>query len=138
MRKVRMPIRDSNPKISNRGGSKHFDSNFFIKTQLHLKRFYYKENTFHKLKNKVIIPEVFGLPGFNDKYELYGNVVHYGSGTGRGGHYINYVKVAERWYRCDDEKVNFTKDPNEHLNPDAYLLFYKRQKIDRSWSFFGN
>ena len=54
-----------------------------------------------------MIPEVFELPGFNDKYELYGNIVHYGSET--GGHYINYVKVGERWYRCDDEKVHSTK-----------------------------
>ncbi len=105
--------------------------------KLHLKRFYYKENTFHKLKNKVVIPEEFELPGFSDKYELYGNVVHYGSGSGRGGHYVNYVKVNGRWYRCDDEKVHFTKDPIEHLNPDTYLLFYKRQRIDKSWTFFG-
>ena len=64
---------------------------------------------FHKLKNKVDIPETFVLPGFSEKYELYVNVVHYGCGTGRGGHYINYVNVSGRWYRCDDEKVHFTK-----------------------------
>lgn len=41
-----------------------------------------------------------------ERYELYGVVAHYGSGV--GGHYISFVKVSNKWYKCDDNKVTFS------------------------------
>ena len=51
--------------------------------------------------------------------------MHIGSGV--GGHYISFVQVKGRWYKCDDSKVSLA-GPNMHIDPNAYLLFYK--KID--------
>jgi ubiquitin C-terminal hydrolase len=79
-----------------------------------------------KLNNSVIYPEVLELPsGRKEKYELYGVVSHIGSGV--GGHYISFVKVSSKWYKCDDSRVTFS-NPSQHIDPNAYLLFYK--KID--------
>jgi ubiquitin carboxyl-terminal hydrolase 22/27/51 len=55
---------------------------------------------------------------------LYGTVVHHGSGL--GGHYTCFVKVQEKWYKCDDAKVTEAKEG--YIDENAYLLFYK--KID--------
>lgn len=78
-----------------------------------------------KLTNHVIYPSKLTLPGTLEQYELYAVVVHIGSGV--GGHYISYVQVKNRWYKCDDSKVTLAAQ-NQHIDPNAYLLFYK--KID--------
>ena len=79
-----------------------------------------------KLMNNVVYPEALVLR--NDKngkeeYELYGVVCHIGNGV--GGHYISFVKVNAKWYRCDDHKVTLAT-PNQHIDPNAYVLFYKK------------
>jgi ubiquitin C-terminal hydrolase len=56
------------------------------------------------LNNNLVYPEKLTLPVSKEKYELYGTVVHFGSGV--GGHYYSYVKVEHLWYKCDDEKVS--------------------------------
>lgn len=82
-----------------------------------------------KLTNNVVYPHQLTLPGTTEKYELYGSVVHIGSGV--GGHYISYVKVAQKWYRCDDSKVTLASAGQE-IDPNAYLLFYKKVDFEPS------
>ena len=56
-------------------------------------------------------------------------MVHIGSGV--GGHYISYVQVKGRWYRCDDSKVMLAS-PGQHIDPNAYLLFYRKVNFEPS------
>lgn len=93
--------------------------------QLHLKRFTYEDNMLVKLTNSVIYPETLQLP--SETYELYGVVAHIGSGA--GGHYISFVKVTGKWYKCDDNRVRLA-GRGQHIDPNAYLLFYKRRDFE--------
>ena len=77
------------------------------------------------MTNNVDYPARLKLPGTNEVYQLYGVVVHLGSGV--GGHYISYVRVNGKWYYCDDTKVTLAES-GSHINNNAYLLFY--HKID--------
>ncbi len=76
-----------------------------------------------KLNTAVEYPEQLRLSAEED-YELYGVVSHYGSGV--GGHYVAYVRVAQRWYRCDDSRVGFAAD-RQFIDSNAYLLFYRKK-----------
>ena len=83
-----------------------------------------------KLTNSVLYPEAIQLSeGNSAKYELYGVVSHIGSGV--GGHYISFVKVSSKWYKCDDSRVTFAS-PQQHIDPNAYLLFYKKVDFEPS------
>lgn len=53
-------------------------------------------------------------------------VSHIGSGV--GGHYISFVKVGNKWYKCDDSKVTLLESSTRLMDSNAYLLFYR--KID--------
>jgi ubiquitin C-terminal hydrolase len=48
-----------------------------------------------------------------------------------GGHYISFVRVAGKWYKCDDNRVTFAGN-GQHIDPNAYLLFYKRKDFEPS------
>jgi ubiquitin C-terminal hydrolase len=52
-------------------------------------------------------------------------------GSGVGGHYISFVRVAGKWYKCDDNRVTFAGN-GQHIDPNAYLLFYKRKDFEPS------
>ena len=53
------------------------------------------------------------------------------NGSGVGGHYIAYVKVKNNWYKCDDAQVSLVKE-GEQIDPNAYILFYKRVNFEPS------
>lgn len=82
-----------------------------------------------KLTNNVLYPLELTLPGSKERYELYGAVAHIGSGV--GGHYISYVRVMQRWYKCDDSRVTLAAEGQE-IDCNAYLLFYKRVDFEPS------
>ena len=82
-----------------------------------------------KLTNRVVYPQQLALPGTREVYELYGVVVHFGSGV--GGHYISYVRVGGKWYCCDDSKVTLSS-PGAEIDTNAYLLFYSKKDFSPS------
>lgn len=82
-----------------------------------------------KLTNNVEYGPRLSLPNSEEEYELYGVIVHFGSGV--GGHYIAYVRVKNRWYKCDDAQVSLCK-PGDEFDTNAYILFYKKVNFEPS------
>lgn len=66
----------------------------------------------------------------NYKYVLYALVVHFGK-SAYSGHYVSFVKIGERWILFDDAKV-YEVSPAVVMKQKAYMLFYKRDKMDPS------
>lgn len=59
-------------------------------------------------------------------YDLFTVVVHEGSMN--TGHYTNFSKWREQWYRFDDDKVTPAK-LGDVLGARAYQLCYKRRSL---------
>lgn len=59
-------------------------------------------------------------------YDLFTVVVHEGSLT--SGHYTNYSRWKQQWYRFDDDKVT-PASVAQVLNAKAYQLFYLRRSL---------
>jgi ubiquitin carboxyl-terminal hydrolase 22/27/51 len=57
-------------------------------------------------------------------YRLFSVLVHRGKFS--TGHYYAYVRKDDRWWRCDDSKVDEVKQ-DEVMRSQAYMLFYARQ-----------
>ena len=59
-------------------------------------------------------------------YELLGVVIH--KGEIDSGHYINYVRENDCWFKCDDDKIT-NVSLREVLDQEAYLLLYGRRQL---------
>ncbi|KAF8492819.1 hypothetical protein F5888DRAFT_1795534 [Russula emetica] len=111
---------------------------------LHLKRFKYQEDLkkFVKLTYRVAFP--FELRLFNtvddvedpDRlYELFGIVVHIGSGP-HHGHYVAIVKGPHSWLIFDDDKIEAIKESEipryfgDATSGSAYVLYYQAVDLD--------
>ncbi|KAI0299917.1 hypothetical protein BC826DRAFT_905949 [Russula brevipes] len=111
---------------------------------LHLKRFKYQEELkkYIKLTYRVAFP--FELRLFNTTddvddpdrlYELFGIVVHIGSGP-HHGHYVAIVKGPHSWLMFDDDKIEPIKESEIHryfgdaASGSAYVLYYQAVDLD--------
>ncbi|KAF8481596.1 hypothetical protein DFH94DRAFT_401813 [Russula ochroleuca] len=111
---------------------------------LHLKRFKYQEDLkkYIKLTYRVAFP--FELRLFNtvddtedpDRlYELFGIVVHIGSGP-HHGHYVAIVKGPHSWLMFDDDKIEAIKESEipryfgDAASGSAYVLYYQAVDLD--------
>ncbi|KAI9432087.1 hypothetical protein H4582DRAFT_1999023 [Lactarius indigo] len=113
---------------------------------LHLKRFKYQEELrkYIKLTYRVAFP--FELRLFNtvdevddpDRlYELFGIVVHIGSGP-HHGHYVTIVKGPHSWLKFDDDKIEPIKESEipqffgdaASGSGSAYVLYYQAVDLD--------
>ena len=111
---------------------------------LHLKRFKYQEDLrkYIKLTYRVAFP--FELRLFNtvdevddpDRlYELFGIVVHIGSGP-HHGHYVAIVKGPHSWLMFDDDKIEPIKESEipryfgDAASGSAYVLYYQAVDLD--------
>ncbi|KAH9980600.1 hypothetical protein BJV74DRAFT_887700 [Russula compacta] len=111
---------------------------------LHLKRFKYQEELrkYIKLTYRVAFP--FELRLFNtiddvedpDRlYELFGIVVHIGSGP-HHGHYVAIVKGPHSWLIFDDDKIEPIKESEiprffgDAASGSAYVLYYQAVDLD--------
>lgn len=113
---------------------------------LHLKRFKYQEDLrkYIKLTYRVAFP--FELRLFNtvdevddpDRlYELFGIVVHIGSGP-HHGHYVTIVKGPHSWLKFDDDKIEPIKESEipqffgdaASGSGSAYVLYYQAVDLD--------
>jgi len=64
----------------------------------------------------------------DDKYDLYGVLVHAGP-TAAYGHYYTYVKNKDnQWIRLNDEVCSLVSE-DEVLAEQAYVLFYHRRAL---------
>jgi ubiquitin C-terminal hydrolase len=60
-------------------------------------------------------------------YKLKGIINH--SGNIYGGHYTSNVKINDKWYNCDDTRIN--EIPEQNINNQlAYLLLYEKIEED--------
>jgi len=51
-------------------------------------------------------------------------IVHYGNRT-VSGHYYSLIKVCDRWFKFDDDKITFVEESGlQPILEKAYLLFY--------------
>jgi ubiquitin C-terminal hydrolase len=79
---------------------------------IQLKRFHYDFNLDKNVKilDSLEYEETIDLSKWsagqssNMEYELYAVMVHEGS-KAESGHYYNFVKSEEKWYKCNDECV---------------------------------
>jgi len=55
-------------------------------------------------------------------------VVHFGQ-SAYSGHYVAFVKISDKWILFDDAKVHEVS-PAVVLKQKAYILYYKREKMD--------
>eukprot|EP00127_Corallochytrium_limacisporum_P005956 Clim_evm33s215 gene=Clim_evmTU33s215 len=60
------------------------------------------------------------------KYELMGVVNHHG--VIDRGHYTNYIRRDQDWYRCDDAYI-YRATADEVLRSEGYLLFYMKSNL---------
>ena len=109
---------------------------------VHLKRF---TNFGTKISSFIRYPKVLSLKNYmsscidqskplmghasnEEAYDLYGIVVHQGSGC-RSGHYYSYVRgIDDNWYNCNDEFVTrMSGGVDSVLSQQAYILFYQKR-----------
>ena len=74
-----------------------------------------------------IVPEELGSGGPRaHMYRLYGVIVHLDWALSTSsGHYVCYVRVGDRWFKCDDAHISEV-DEEAALGQTAYMLFYSR------------
>ena len=77
-------------------------------------------------KNESIIYFPFNLEILNQNYELI-SVIYHEMFFGFGHFYTICKQEDDKWYKCDDKKIEFLKK-DKILNKNAYILFYQ-QKI---------
>ena len=105
---------------------------------VHLKRFKQRHKIVRNIfgsKNDTFIDykDILNLSDFvvgTDKkrsiYELYGVVLHLQI-INHFGHYVALCKNKDRWIKYNDDKLFLSAN---HIDKDAYLLFYKRKSND--------
>lgn len=71
------------------------------------------------------INEKMTIPLNIDNYKFIGAVVHYG--LSQFGHYISILKINEKYFLCDDDKIKIINE-NEAINfiERSYLLLYEK------------
>jgi hypothetical protein len=120
---------------------------------LHIKRFYTAQSSFFmnifssgmgcfKRTEKIQFPDVISVkelrkrymkdfvPKYCDEdmmtnfvYKLCSVINHHGYGIS-SGHYTSFVRVGDKWYRCDDSDVTQVSKKTVH-DSEAYVLFYE-------------
>ncbi|XP_042902734.1 ubiquitin carboxyl-terminal hydrolase 22 [Parasteatoda tepidariorum] len=51
------------------------------------------------------------------------------TGNKEGGHYISFIKMKQKWYKCDDDMIT-NATVNDVLVSEGYLLFYHKEVVD--------
>ena len=77
---------------------------------------------FSKNHNKIGIPGLLSLDSF--KGQLIGVISHIGSSLS-SGHYVSYVSMGSKWYRCSDENVTELAFSEFSQSGESYILFYQ-------------
>jgi ubiquitin C-terminal hydrolase len=94
----------------------------------HLKRFgHFSGPRGRKLDFHVPFPDELDMGPYAtcaSFYDLRSIVVH--NGPLHNGHYVAYVRIADKWY-CFDDALVFQSDPDAVCRQQAYLLFYERR-----------
>ena len=70
----------------------------------------------------------YGYKKTDNIFELRGICNHHGNHD--DGHYTSFVKKADMWYFCNDEKVQAVNDEKLIVTPFAYVLFYVKKNAD--------
>ena len=104
----------------------------------HIARFKNNSNGYcEKKRTKLDLDDYMNLNFLRDKdytenmsYKLLCFCEHIGSCL-ESGHYITYVKMHEKWYKCDDHKVFLCRN-NVNKNKEVYLCVYERL-IDKDY-----
>jgi ubiquitin C-terminal hydrolase len=96
---------------------------------IHLKRFCQVKQRLIKVSSMIDFEFDLDLSNYtsnNVQYELFGVVYHMGQLN--NGHYISCTKhpVSQKWYLYDDESPRLIAE-NQIVNPNAYILFYKKK-----------
>jgi len=78
-----------------------------------------------KTKAAAAIPDLG--PEVLYEYDLFAVICH--EGQMDNGHYTNFARFQDEWYRFDDEKVTHST-LGACLNAPAYMLFYVKRHLD--------
>ena len=60
------------------------------------------------------------------KYEIFAVVTH--SGTLESGHYVSFVRLRRRWYRCDDAWITEVDEATVRASQ-CYMIFYVQKTL---------
>jgi len=82
-----------------------------------------------KSKAKTSVQDPFSYPGPDALYEYHLFAVICHEGQIDNGHYTNFARFQEDWYRFDDEKVIPTT-LTQCLKSSAYMCFYVKKHLD--------
>lgn len=79
------------------------------------------------LENLDVSKYVSGYHPEKYKYDLYAIGNHIGDIN--GGHYTTFVKdiSSQKWYHCNDDRIDWVENPEQMITPMAYILFYRRK-----------
>ena len=77
-------------------------------------------------KNESLIYFPYNLEIFNQNYELI-SVIYHEMFFGFGHFYSICKQKDEKWYKCDDKKIEFLIKKDKILNKNAYILFYQQK-----------
>lgn len=73
------------------------------------------------------LPPKSGLDNALYEYELFAVINH--EGQIDNGHYTNYARFKDEWFRFDDDKVTHS-NLSACLQSSAYMLFYVKRHLD--------
>jgi len=77
----------------------------------------------------IYVPMVWKSPN-GDYYELKGFIVQ--SGGYGGGHYVSYISISEKWFRCNDSHISPVHHESiENIASSAYMVIYIRRNGNR-------
>lgn len=104
---------------------------------IHFKRFEYNMcGHIQRINKRITFPPTLDLSQYmqsgkkkstdNNKYNLFGLVIHKGS-TCQSGHYISYVKRNSEWWLCNDSLVSKVS-ASTVMKQDPYMVFYEQKQ----------
>ncbi|CAH3174753.1 unnamed protein product, partial [Porites lobata] len=100
---------------------------------IHMRRFDNEGNKNSKIRHRIVKMDISAICSDSSgpvQYSLTSAILHKGSST-RAGHYTSIVKINDRWYVFDDEKVSTasTWHVKSELKRYGYVLFFKCRNV---------
>jgi ubiquitin carboxyl-terminal hydrolase 22/27/51 len=80
-----------------------------------------------KENDRNLVAELVLGPSILYEYELFAVINH--EGQLNNGHYTNYARYQDQWYRFDDDKVTLSS-LGACLNSSAYMCFYVKRHLE--------
>ena len=88
-----------------------------------INRFQHLGDVVRKVHSTMYCSPIISLPGFAG--ELIAFIEHTGEGV-TSGHYTSYVRSANSWFFCNDDRVSINNSDHIFHSNKSYILFYHK------------